>query len=163
MEKLNKWASQQKDPVLKFAADPKFDEKFDKDSGQILLTSYEENYRIDTEAPEKPEVLAEYHEYLDWYTKLNTLLEAGPPPGPRLRVNAALAKHKVIPTQVELTRAGDDKPIRAEHDFTWRLSQADQKKIDDANASLAAYKLVDNEEFAQGMRAEADAAADAKK
>jgi hypothetical protein len=163
IEKLNKWASQQKNPVLKFAAEPKFDEKFDKDTGQILLTSYEENYRIDTTAPERPEALAQYREFLDWYTKLNTLLEAGPPPGPRLLVNAALAKHKVIPTQVELTRQGDDKPIRAEHYFTWRLSQNDQKKIDDANSSLASYKLIENEEFAKGMHADADAVSDAKK
>jgi hypothetical protein len=163
MDKLHKWASQQKDPFLKFAADPKFDEKFDGESGQILLTSYEENYRIDTVPAEKPEALAQYREFLDWYTKLNTLLEAGPPPEPRLKVNAALAKHKVIPTRVELTRKGDDKPVRAEHDFTWRLSQSDQKKIDDANASLAAYKLVENEEFARGMKADAaDAAANAK-
>jgi hypothetical protein len=64
---------------------------------------------------------------------------------------------------VELTRRGDDKPIRAEHDFTWRLSQDDLKRIDDANASLAAYKLVENEEFARGMKADADdAAANAK-
>ena len=164
MDNLLKWASIQKDPFLKFASNPKFDEKFDRESGQILLTSYEENYRIETEPAERPEVLGEYREFLDWYTKLNTLLEAGPPPGPRLLVNAALAKHKVIPTKVELTRTGDDKPIRAEHDFTWRLSQADMKKIDDANASLAAYKLVENEEFAHGMKADAEeAAANAKK
>ena len=43
MEKLNKWASQQKDPVLKFAADPKFDEKFDKESGQIVLRRKKKN------------------------------------------------------------------------------------------------------------------------
>ena len=35
MEKLTKWASQQKDPFLKFAANPKFDESFDKASGKI--------------------------------------------------------------------------------------------------------------------------------
>jgi len=163
MENLTKWASQQKNSFLKFAANPKFDESYDKSSGKIVLTSYEENYRIDTATPERPEALAEYREFLDWYTKLNTLLEAGPPPGPRLQVNAALAKHKVIPTRVELTRQGDDKPIRAEHDFTWRLSQADRKRIDDANASLAAYQNVENEEFVHGMRAAEAEAADAKK
>lgn len=103
MDNLTKWASQQKNSFLKFSSNPKFDESYDKASGKIVLTSYEENYRIDTVAPERPETLGEYREFLDWYTKLNTLLEAGPPPGPRLQVNAALAKHKVIPTRVELT------------------------------------------------------------
>jgi hypothetical protein len=163
MDKLYKWASQQKDPFLKFAADPKFDESYDKESGKIVLTSYEENYRIDTTTPDRPETLAEYREFLDWYTKLNTLLEAGPPPGPRLQVNAALAKHKLIPTRVELTRHGDDKPIRAEHDFTWRLSQADRKRIDEVNDSQAAYKLVENDEFVRGMRSDAEAATAVKK
>jgi hypothetical protein len=163
MENLTKWASQQKNSFLKFAANPKFDESYDKASGKIVLTSYEENYRIDTATPERPEAMGEYREFLDWYTKLNTLLEAGPPPGPRLQVNAALAKHKVIPTRVELTRQGDDKPVRAEHDFTWRLSQADLKKIDDANASLAAYQSVENEEFVHGMRAAEAEAAEATK
>ena len=37
--------------------------------------------------------------------------------------------------KVELKRAGED-PLRAEHDFTWRLSQDDLKRIDDVRASI---------------------------
>jgi hypothetical protein len=37
--------------------------------------------------------------------------------------------------------------LRAEHKFTWRLSDADIERIDGVRASLAAYKSVPNEEF----------------
>jgi len=53
---------------------------------------------------------------------------------------------------VTLTRNGEKKPLRAEHEFTWRLSQQDRKRIDDANASLAAYQAVDNDQFLRGIR-----------
>jgi hypothetical protein len=48
---------------------------------------------------------------------------------------------------VELTRAGEKEPLRAEHNFTWRLSQDDMKRIDEVRASLASYRIVTNEEF----------------
>ena len=89
----------------------------------------------------------------DWYTRLNALLSAGPPPEPRLQVNAALARYQIVPVKVELARSGENKPLRAEHEFTWRLSKDDQERIDDACASLAAYRPVENEEFLQGQRA----------
>ena len=50
-----------------------------------MLASYWESYSVDTTAADDPTVLAEYREFLDWYTQLNTLLQAGPPPEPRLR------------------------------------------------------------------------------
>jgi len=150
MNKLRTWAGRQKDPFLQFAADPQFQESFDHDSGKLVLASHEESYRIETEPAEQPGALAEYREFLDWYARLNTLLQAGPPPEPRLQVNAALARYQVVPMRVELTRAGDKEPLRAEHDFTWRLSQDDRARIDDACASLAAYRPVDNAEFLRG-------------
>jgi hypothetical protein len=84
---------------------------------------------------------------LDFYTQLNTLLAAGSlPPEPRLRLNAVLARRKVVPIKVELTRAGEE-PLRAEHAFTWRLSQDDHKQIDEVRGNLAKYREVSNEQF----------------
>ena len=75
--------------------------------------------------------MAEYREFLDWYTQLNTLLSAGKlPPDPRLKLNDAVARRKVVPIKVELN-AGRRRSLRAEHDFTWRLSQDDLQRIDD--------------------------------
>jgi len=157
INKLKNWAARQRDPLLKFAANPQFEESFDRSTGQLLLASHEESYTIKTEPADMPEALAEYREFLDWYTRLNALLQAGPPPEPRLQVNAALARYQSVPVTVELARAGEKDKLRAEHEFTWMLSKQDMARIDDACASLAAYRPVDNEEFLQGMKVPADA------
>jgi hypothetical protein len=152
MDKLTTWASRQQDPFLQFAANPKFDESYSEESGKLVLASHEESYQIATTPAHEPDALGEYREFLDWYARLNTLLVAGPPPGPRLQVNAAMARYQVIPVSVQLTRSGEKIPLRAEHEFTWRLSKDDLARIDDACASLAAYRPVSNDEFLHGMR-----------
>jgi hypothetical protein len=152
MTKLRTWAARQNDPFLRFAADPQFKESFDAGNGQLVLASHLENYTVATSRPEHAERLAEYREFLDWYTRLNTLVIAGPPPEPRLRLNEALARHEVVPLQVELKRAGEKDPLRAEHKFTWRLSRADQDRIEGVRASLASYRAVNNSEFQRAMQ-----------
>jgi hypothetical protein len=153
VDKLTTWAARQKDPYLKFAANPKFDESFNEESGKLVLASHAERYQIESTPVEELEALAEYREFLDWYARLNTLLVAGPPPGPRLEVNAALARYQVVPVSIELTRSDKDERLRAEHEFTWRLSKDDLARIDEAHASLAAYREVSNEQFLHGLRA----------
>jgi hypothetical protein len=158
MNKITNWAARERDPFLKFAANPQFEETFDRSTGQLLLASHEMSYTIKTEPADAPEALSEYREFLDWYARLNALLHAGPPPGPRLRVNAALANYRVVPVTVELARAGEKEKLRAEHEFTWLISKQDMAKIDDACAALAAYRSVTNEEYLQGMKTLDDAA-----
>jgi hypothetical protein len=147
MEKLRNWATRQRDPFLRFAAEPQFEETYQPETGKLVLASHVESYTVATAPAEHPEAVAEYREFLDWYTRLNTLLSASPPPGPRLRLNEALARHKAVPLTVELSRAGEKDSIRAEHTFTWRLSQEDMKRIDDVRASLASYRAVANEQY----------------
>jgi hypothetical protein len=149
MQKLRTWAARQDDPFLQFAANPDFKESFEPESGELVLASHLESYTVATERVEHAEALAEYREFLDWYARLNTLLSGGPPPEPRLRLNAALARREVVPLKVELKRGRENEPLRAEHKFTWRLSGADVERIDDVRANLAAYKSVPNEEFMQ--------------
>ncbi len=109
MKKLRTWASHQPNQFLQFAANPEFDESFDNDSGKLVLSSQFETYTIETTPAEHPDALGDYREFLDWYTQLNTLLTSGKmPPEPRLRVNAVLARHKVVPLKVELTRPGEE-------------------------------------------------------
>ncbi|MGD9632799.1 MAG: hypothetical protein AB7G28_07410 [Pirellulales bacterium] len=163
MNKLRNWAARQREPFLKFAANPQFEETFDRETGQLLLASHEESYTIKTESADAPEAMAEYREFLDWYARLNTLIHAGPPPEPRLQVNAALARYQVVPVTVELAREGEKEKLRAEHDFTWLLSKQDLGKIDDARAAIVAYREVDNEQFLEGLRRDAAAVAEKKK
>jgi hypothetical protein len=149
MEKLRSWAGQQSDPLLQFAADPNFKETFTEDGGKLVLASHLENYTVATTPANNPQALVEYREFLDWYAQLNTLLGAGPPPEPRLRLNEALARHQVLPLKVELKRTGEKEPLRAEHKFTWRLSHEDSAKIDNVRASLASFREVPNQQFLQ--------------
>ena len=121
INKLRNWAARQHDPLLKFAANPQFNETFDRSTGQLLLASHEESYTIKTEAADAPEALAEYREFLDWYARLNTLMQAGPPPEPRLRSTRRWLVIRWCRSQVELARAGEKEKLRAEHEFTWLL------------------------------------------
>lgn len=152
MDDLRTWAGQQTDPFLKFAANPQFEESFVPETGKLVLASHVESYAVMTTPAEHPQAVAEYREFLDWYTRLNTLLAAGPPPEPRLRLNEALKRHQAVPLTVELTRAGEKEPLRAEHTFTWRLSREDLDRIDGVRASLASYRLASNEAFLRGTQ-----------
>jgi hypothetical protein len=147
MADFRKWASNQRDPFLQFAAHPEFDETFDDNSGQLKLTSHLETYTVDTMPADHPDEVAEYREFLDWYTQLNALLSGGSlPPEPRLRLNAVLARRKVVPIKVDLARAGEE-PRHAEHAYTWRLSQDDHQRIDETRSYLTSYREVPNEQF----------------
>jgi hypothetical protein len=155
MDKLRSWAARQKDPFLQFAADPRFEESLESEDSRLVLAHHLETYTVVTSPAEDPRALAEYREFLDWYTRLNALLSADHfPPEPRLRLNEAIARHQVIPVKVELTRAGVSEPLRAEHNFIWRLSRADLARIDEVRASLASYREVTNAEFLDTTREE---------
>ena len=147
MKDLRTWASNQKDPFLQFAAKPDFNESFDSNNNKLVLASHLETYTVTTVPTDHPDAMGEYKEYLDWYTQLNTMLSAGSrPPAPRLQLNSALARRSVVPVKVELARSGEE-PLRAEHVFTWRLSQDDQKRIDHVRASLSSYHEVSNKQY----------------
>jgi hypothetical protein len=156
MVDLRSWAGQQKNEVLKFAANPEFKESFEPGTGQLVLASHVESYTVETEPVKHPQAASEYREFLDWYAQLNTLLTGSPPPQPRLELNRSLSRHKAIPKTVELTRAGGGEPLRAEHDFTWMLSQDDMARIEEANAALASYHDVKNEEYLQTSKPSTD-------
>lgn len=103
MKKLRKVAGESKDPFLQFCANPRFDESFDRNTGKLVLTSQFETYTVETSsASQHQDSMAEYHQFLDWYTQFNTLQTSPVPPGPRLKLNDALVRHRVIPTKVEL-------------------------------------------------------------
>ncbi len=157
IDRVQTWASRQSDPFLKFAANPNFKESFNPKGGQLVLASHLESYQVSTTPVEHVKAAEQYREFLDWYAQLNTLLAGGPPPQPRLELNEALARHKVMPTTVELTRAGEKEPLRAEHNFIWRLSQDDKQRIDDARVALASYRKVKNEEFVRSTTVDDEA------
>lgn len=148
MHKMTDWASSHKDPLLKFAAKPTFEESFDVESGSLTLAHKEWTYRAATIKAADAASLTRYREFTDRYAELSAMMFNSPPPGPRLALNAALAKHGVVPVEIQRLLGGDEKnAVRATHLFTWRLSREDRVRLDDAQAHLANYKKVDNEQF----------------
>lgn len=151
INKLRRWAAVQEDPFLRFTGDPAFEEDFDRDTGELRLTSERLSYRLVTMTVASREAMKELRAFLDAYAQLHTLLEAGLPPGPRLLVNEALANHDVVPIEVELYSGPiDDEPdLRAEHLVTWVLSRDDRQRIEAANRHLSDYAEADNGEFSK--------------
>ncbi|QDV72872.1 hypothetical protein [Botrimarina mediterranea] len=149
--KLRRWAAVHKDPFLRFTGDPAFDEAFDADTGELRMTSKQMSYRLVTMPVASREAMKELRAFLDAYAQLHTLLEAGLPPGPRMRVNESLANHDVVPIEVELYEGPieGEPELRAEHLVTWILSREDRNRIEEANRWVAEYVEVENTEFSK--------------
>jgi hypothetical protein len=148
MEKLTRWAAAQKDPMMQFHAAPSFEEKFDVEGRRLTLSSPQWTYRAATIAADNEPALKRYQEFTDRYAELTAMLYKSPPPAPRQALNAALAKHGVVPVEIQRTTGGDDKnAVRTTHLFSWRLSREDRSRLDEAQAFLANFKKVDNREF----------------
>lgn len=145
MTKLSKWAQEQEDPLLKFSAEPEFEETFEAGSGQLSLESSQWTYTVATVPSEDMKTLSDYRQFIDWYTRLNVMMHGTPPPGPRLALNEALEKHGVVP--VEIRRTVDSKPLRATHLFQWRLSREDRAQVEEVRKQLANFEKVDNKDF----------------
>ena len=67
IEKLKRLANKQKDPLNKFFADPKFEERFGAAGGELSLTSPWVTYRVVTEAAKDSTVSADYRDFSDGY------------------------------------------------------------------------------------------------
>lgn len=148
IDKLRRWAASQDDPFLRFTGDPSFDESFDPDTGELLMASEQLTYRLSTQPLKDPALKPELRAFLDAFAKLQTLLDAGLPPQPRLMVNEALFRHGVVPVEIELTARDDEAPsLRATHDVDWVLSKQDLLRIDVAIDQLASFQKVSNAEF----------------
>ena len=138
-EKLKQLSNKQKDPLSKFFADPKFEERFQATNGELTLSSPWVTYRLVTAAAKNPAVSAQYRDFSDGYARLNALLNPGSrPPSARLQVNEALARHQVIAREVNLTmtsvknNVSQKTVLRSEHDFTQNLTASDVERIQNA-------------------------------
>jgi len=147
MDKLSEWAAEQKDPLLKFSANPVFEESFDVDTGTLTMSSKQWTYTVATVPADDLNTLKRYREFTDWYTRLNTMLQSSPPPGPRLALNKALERHEAVPVEIRRTIASNSTDLRATHLFTWRLSRDDRSRIEEVRRKLTGFKKVDNEVF----------------
>jgi hypothetical protein len=127
----NPTAAKNPDPVVRFLADPKFQERYDESMGELTLTSPMVSYRLVLATGLGQTTVEQYRDFSDWYARLNTLLTPGArPPFGRLAVNEAVAKRKAIASQVILAVAsgkasGRPTTIRTTHQIVRQLTQTD--------------------------------------
>jgi hypothetical protein len=147
-------AAKNKDPMLKFLARPTFDERMDESAGELNLTSPPLSYRLTLLPETDPTVLEQYREFCDWYARLNSVLVPGAwPPAGRLTVNAALAHHHALASQVVITvTAGkglskQKSIIRTEHKLVRPLAPEDIERVDQVRKQLGSFKLVPFEKY----------------
>lgn len=155
MTKLSQWAAAQEDPFLKFTSDPVFVETYNPDSGDLRLEHKLLRYRlVTTPVPADREgAKLRVRVFLDEFARLQTLLDSGLPPAPRLRLNEALFRHGVLPLEVELYARGDDDwSVRAEHVPGWILSKGDLARIDRVADQMATFAEVTNADFHRGRQ-----------
>ena len=116
---------------LQFQLDPKFDQRFQRQSLKLDLESPMLTYRVDCGAAEIPESVEAYLNYADWTARLNHVMHPRSLyPAARLMLNDSLREHKVLPVTVQL-RVDMDQPIvlQAEHKFAWQLEKVDRQHI----------------------------------
>lgn len=144
-DQLQQLADASGKPLQKFAAHPKFTEAYDRQTGILKLTSGVIDYRVVTVKPpaNQPDVSTAYVTFADWYTRLNTVQPGSLPPNHRLDLNAVLAKHGIVPTQVERTifqgnQRGET--AQSQHKVDWILNEADRRMISQTATPRVQYK-----------------------
>lgn len=154
VDRLQPLAAKSPDPLVKFLAEPKFQERADENAGELTLSSTLVNYRIMLSREANQETVNQYHDFCDWYARLNALLVPGSrPPFGRLIVNAALAQRQATASQVSLTMSSGKglKPqhttIRSEHRIVRPLTPADLEQVTQTNEFMSSFKPVSFEQY----------------
>jgi len=150
MEAVRQRAAEHKNPLMQFAAQPKFEESFvdgqSNGRGELTMSSELMSYRIKTVPAANQDDLITYHRFSDWNAQLNAMLNVGStPPFPRLLVGQAMKRRGVLPEEIVLTITtgrSKEEVIRATSETRWRLSQQDRQRIDQVAADLVQFKQV---------------------
>jgi hypothetical protein len=157
-QELEAQASQRKDPLLVFAARPKFESKFEnvQQNGQALekieLRGKPLEYIALGQPAQRPEAALAYRQFADWYARLNATRPLNLPAGARLELNKALAEHYLLPLEITRTITSAN-PVAKKHELktrhlvNWKLSAKDQKEIERANDSVATFRAISFDEY----------------
>jgi hypothetical protein len=132
--------------------DPKFSNEFEESTHKLILDAERIRYEVKGEEASGERVVA-YREFADWFTRLNAIKPGGAPPFARLNLNRSVAKHRIIPVEVE--RYHDGKPFaRSKHLINWQLIGTDRERIDRAGRNMTEFKSVSFKEFWAGAQQE---------
>jgi hypothetical protein len=153
-ERLKQDAQKQQDPLLKFSAAPKLDEKFDADARELTLSSRWLTYRLLLEDAEREAVAQQVREFSDWFAQLNTLLNPGTRlPFARMLVNETLANRGAIAREVYLTMSsskgshGKPTTVRSRHRLSRELTASDLSRVAQTRQLLDVFKPVSFDEY----------------
>ena len=146
---MTDWASEHKDPLLKFAAKPTFEETFDVESGSLTLANKEWTYRAAT-------IKADDAATLDALPRVHRplrrtlgddvqLAPARPASGARRR--ARQAWRRAGGNQANARRRREERREGDPHVLLAASRANDRTRLDEAQAHLANFKKVDNEQF----------------
>lgn len=153
VEQLRVRASQQTDPLIKFAAEPKFDESRD-DAGCMIFESPQITYRVHTAKSSNPAITRACREYADWTARLITIVHPGSlPPFPTLAINAAMEREGLFADEVERTMAPQGKlgkkpsVMRSEHALEPHLSGTDRRRIQEVGEYLVNFPEISLDQY----------------
>jgi hypothetical protein len=152
-DRLQQVYARSSDPLVKFLAAPNFQQRFDEATRELSLSSESVSYRLLLAREEEQATVEAYHEFSDWYARLNALLAPGSqPPFARLLVNAALAQRKAMPSQVTLTLVpgkSNRQPItvHSTHRVVRPLTAADLDRMAKTRESMVGFKSLSFEQY----------------
>jgi len=135
------------DPKLKIFATAEYTETADNASGWTTVNGGLVEYRFKGKSPRDIRIVDSYCDFLDQYTLLAVIDPRRMPPFPRLRLNQAIKKQRVIPSEIRL----DIKPMppmkntvsmKSKHTFVEHLSTSDKSRIESVTAKMDKYKMV---------------------
>jgi hypothetical protein len=141
-------------PHIKWLADPSFEESFDRDNSELTLKSPSITYQVRLQTTDAA-VAAQYHEFSDWYAKLNhTLNPKSRPPFPRMMLDEAIDRHQGVAKEVHLTAAlgAKDLPLKitSRHQLAVELDADDMNRVAKVRDYLRSFPSVSLSEYRQG-------------
>jgi hypothetical protein len=151
-------AAQSDNPLFAFAANPKFETTVAEfeENGQKLtrltLAGKPLTYAAVARPSDKPEAVALFRQFADWYARLNTTQSGNLPTGARLALDKALAERQLLPLEITRTiqPAGlltREITVKSRHLVNWTLSGEDERRIERAGEHLATFQAVDFDEY----------------
>jgi len=159
VERLRRRFSASADPYQVFQAEPKLDDEFDDDSGELTFSSTWMTYRlVGAEAPSR-EISSQYREFSDWQARLNSLINPGGRlPFPRMILNAALERRGELPREVHLSLkpkrqvlSGRVK-LRSEHLLIRRLVESDRSRVTQTGQFMAMFSQLSFTDYQKRIR-----------
>ena len=136
-----------RNPRIRFAANPAFQETFDPDTLRLTLAGEHLTYVAIGTRPELPTVAEQYRGFADWFARLNAVRYPRPPAA-RLQLNEAIYRRKMVPERVS-RKVPERQTLSSTHVFAWRLVAEDRQRVEMAQGWSRKYRAVPFDQFRQ--------------